>query len=61
LHKFPLFDSTVGIVAIVNVEVLPCPLTSGHAGGLASAAGAIAGSVCNFAMFTVFTWPLSKP
>ena len=58
---FPYLIQLSELWVIVTVEVVPCPLTSGHTGRLTSAAGAIAGSACNFAMFAVFTLPLSKP
>jgi dolichol-phosphate mannosyltransferase len=56
LRGLAIFYLICGIGAIANVGVASYAFTSSHAWWLAGVAGAVVGSVWNFAMSSVFTW-----
>jgi len=56
LRGLAIFYLICGIGAIANVGVASYAFTSSHTWWLAGVAGAVVGSVWNFAMSSVFTW-----
>jgi dolichol-phosphate mannosyltransferase len=56
LRGLVIFYMICGVGAVANVGVASYAFTSHHAWWLAGAAGAVVGSVWNFAMSSVFTW-----
>jgi len=56
LRGLGIFYLICGIGAIANVGVASYAFTSSHTWWLAGVAGAVVGSVWNFAMSSVFTW-----
>jgi dolichol-phosphate mannosyltransferase len=56
LRGLGIFYLICGVGAVANVGVASYAFTSHHAWWLAGAAGAVVGSVWNFAMSSVFTW-----
>ena len=56
LRGLAIFYLICGIGAIANVGVASYAFTTSHTWWLAGVAGAVVGSVWNFAMSSVFTW-----
>jgi dolichol-phosphate mannosyltransferase len=56
LRGLAIFYLICGVGAVANVGVASYAFTSSHAWWLAGVAGAVVGSVWNFAMSSVFTW-----
>ena len=56
LRGLAVFYLICGVGAVANVGVASYAFTSSHAWWLAGVAGAVVGSVWNFAMSSVFTW-----
>jgi dolichol-phosphate mannosyltransferase len=56
LRGLVIFYLICGVGAVANVGVASYAFTSHHAWWLAGIAGAVVGSVWNFAMSSVFTW-----
>jgi dolichol-phosphate mannosyltransferase len=56
LRGLAIFYLICGIGAIANVGVASYAFTTSHTWWLAGVAGAVIGSVWNFAMSSVFTW-----
>jgi dolichol-phosphate mannosyltransferase len=56
LRGLAVFYLICGIGAVANVGVASYAFTSSHTWWLAGVAGAVVGSVWNFAMSSVFTW-----
>jgi dolichol-phosphate mannosyltransferase len=56
LRGLLIFYLICGVGAVANVGVASYAFTSSHAWWLAGVAGAVVGSVWNFAMSSVFTW-----
>jgi dolichol-phosphate mannosyltransferase len=56
LRGLSIFYLICGLGAVANVGVASYVFTSNHAWWMAGVAGAIVGSVWNFAMSSVFTW-----
>jgi len=56
LRGLAVFYLSCGVGAVANVGVASYAFTSSHAWWLAGVAGAVVGSVWNFAMSSVFTW-----
>jgi dolichol-phosphate mannosyltransferase len=56
LRGLAIFYLICGLGAVANVGVASYAFTSSHTWWLAGVAGAVVGSVWNFAMSSVFTW-----